>query len=142
MEDHGLVVDDLDDPRLVAKSSHLSLEMGGGGSHGSGGHGHHTSAPSEAGFMTHAASHLQMVFLKPQDLGVLLLFLSQFASIITRASKRFLTELELRNIQEDLSELAGNCGPVTVTQQLFIVQRMYRSYRFLQTHSFSVFSSF
>ncbi len=83
---------------------------------------------------------LRVVFLKPEDLGVLLLLLSQFSSIIERTSKRFLTDLELRNLREDLNELGGNCGPVTVTQQLCVVQRMHRSYRFLQSPAMGLFS--
>jgi hypothetical protein len=44
-------------------------------------------------------------------------------------------------LQEDLQELAGNSGLVTVTQQLATVQRMFRSYRFLNTSSsYSLFS--
>lgn len=43
-------------------------------------------------------------------------------------------------VQEDLSELSGDYGPVTVTQQLCIVQRMFRSYRFLQMQPYSIFS--
>lgn len=83
---------------------------------------------------------LRVVFLRPEDLGVLLLLINQFAGVIQRTSSRFLTDLELRNLQEDLNEIAGNCGPVTVAQQLCVVQRMHRSYRFLQLPAGSLFS--
>jgi len=83
---------------------------------------------------------LRVVFLKPEDLGVLLLLINQFAGVIQRTSSRFLTDLELRNLQEDLNEIAGNCGPVTIAQQLSVVQRMHRSYRFLQLPAGSLLS--
>lgn len=39
-----------------------------------------------------------------------------------------------------MSEMAGNCGIVTVQQQLEIVQRMHRSYRFLQAQNSGLLS--
>ena len=87
-----------------------------------------------------ANADLRVVFLKPEDLGVLLLLIYQFAGVIQRTSSRFLIDLELRNLQEDLNEIAGNRGPVTVAQQLCVVQRMHRSYRFLQLPAGSLFS--
>lgn len=43
---------------------------------------------------------LQAVFLRPEDLGVLLLFVSMFTTVIERERKRFLSEVEYSNLME------------------------------------------
>jgi hypothetical protein len=75
-----------------------------------------------------------VVFLKAPDLGLLLLFIAQFGDVMVR-NRRIFSDLELRDMQQDLNELAGNSGPVAVTQQLCIIQRMFRSYRWLNSNS-------
>ena len=45
---------------------------------------------------------------------------------------------EFRSMAEDLAELAGERGPVSVKQQLLIVSRMFRTYSFLKVVSSGV----
>jgi hypothetical protein len=60
-----------------------------------------------------------------------MLLIHECRSILWRSRRRFSTET-MRSVYEDLSELAGERGAVSVRQQLQILERMSRTYRFLQ----------
>ena len=72
--------------------------------------------------------------LDSDDLGMLMLLVHQCRSILRQDSKRF-SRHELCNMSEDLAELAGERGVVSVSQQLKIVARMCRTYSFLKVVS-------
>jgi len=69
--------------------------------------------------------------LENRDIGRVLLLVYGIRKLIWSAPRRF-TKSEKHALQIDLSELMGEEGPVSVTQQLTVLQRMYRSYKFLQ----------
>lgn len=72
--------------------------------------------------------------LNPDDLGMLMLLLHGCRQIIWKEERRFPSET-IRSISEDLAELAGERGPVSVQQQLYILSRMSRTYPFLKVSS-------
>ncbi|KAL7483120.1 hypothetical protein ACHAW6_008773 [Cyclotella cf. meneghiniana] len=72
--------------------------------------------------------------LSTDDLGMLLLHIHECRQIIWQNRRRFRGGL-LRNLTEDLAELAGERGPVSLTQQLQIVNRMSRVYLFMKPRS-------
>jgi hypothetical protein len=63
--------------------------------------------------------------------GKLVLLVHQVRRLIGRHERRFRQD-ELINVREDLYEMIGDRGIVSVAQQLNIVQRILRSYEFLQ----------
>jgi ATP synthase regulation protein NCA2 len=63
------------------------------------------------------------------DLGKLMLLSFQLQRLLAQRAHSIRRD-ELYGMQEDLAELMGNRGLVNVSQQLNIVQRMMRSYRF------------
>ena len=69
--------------------------------------------------------------MKSNDLGLIVLLIYMSADIVKRTPHIFTGE-EYRSILQDLTELVGDSGPVTITQQLRIIQRMFRSYQFLK----------
>ena len=83
--------------------------------------------------------------LSADDLGMLMLLVHECTQILWQDRRRF-TRQELRNVSEDLAELAGERGAVSVQQQLRIIARMCRTYSFLKVISsgipFSVDDSF
>jgi hypothetical protein len=68
--------------------------------------------------------------LTSDDLGMLMLLVHECRVILWQDRKRF-TRSALRNVSEDLAELAGERGAVSVQQQLRIISRMCRTYSFL-----------
>lgn len=72
--------------------------------------------------------------LGPDDLGMLMLLVHECRVILWQDRKRF-SRSELRNVSEDLAELAGERGAVSVQQQLRIIARMCRTYSFLKVIS-------
>ncbi len=68
--------------------------------------------------------------LNSDDLGMLMLLVHEYKRILWRYRRRFSQE-NLGNISEDLAELTGEKGPVSVQQQLRIVYRMFRIYPFM-----------
>ena len=85
----------------------------------------HTGAPSVP-----AGSSV----LSPDDLGMLMLLIHELRTILMRERRRF-TRDEIRGVSEDLAELAGERGAVSVRQQLQILTRMSRAYSFLKVLS-------
>lgn len=75
--------------------------------------------------------------LSAEDLGMLLLHIHECRNILWQSRRRFRSDV-LRNVAEDLAELAGERGPVSVTQQLQIISRMSRTYPFMKVMSSSV----
>lgn len=76
--------------------------------------------------------------LSADDLGMLMLLVHECRIILYQDRRRF-TRQELRNVSEDLAELAGERGAVSVKQQLRIISRMCRTYSFLSSgNPFSV----
>ena len=77
--------------------------------------------------------------LDANDLGMLMLHIHECRKLLWEDRRRF-SASELRNVTEDLAELAGERGPVSVQQQLAIISRMCRTYSFLKVistgHSF------
>ena len=69
--------------------------------------------------------------LTSDDLGMLMLLVHECRVILWQDRRRF-TRSELRNVGEDLAELAGERGAVSVQQQLRIIARMSRTYSFLK----------
>lgn len=72
--------------------------------------------------------------LSAEDLGMLLLHIHECRSILWQSRRRF-RSVEIRNVAEDLAELSGERGPVSVSQQLMIISRMSRTYPFLKVVS-------
>lgn len=72
--------------------------------------------------------------LSSDDLGMLMLLVHECRVILWQDRKRF-SRSELRNASEDLAELAGERGAVSVQQQLQIIVRMGRTYSFLKVIS-------
>ncbi|CAN0216305.1 unnamed protein product [Pylaiella littoralis] len=64
------------------------------------------------------------------DLGKLMMLVHQLLRMIRSGPRRF-PRGDLINLQEDLAELVGARGLVSVGQQLQVVQRVQRSYKFL-----------
>lgn len=75
--------------------------------------------------------------LSAEDLGMLLLHIHECRSILCESRRRFRSDV-LRNVAEDLAELAGERGPVSVAQQLQIIARMSRTYPFMKVVSSGV----
>ena len=79
--------------------------------------------------------------LDANDLGMLMLHVHECRKLLWEDRKRF-SASEVRNVTEDLAELSGERGPVSVQQQLAIIARMCRTYSFLKVistgHSFDL----
>jgi hypothetical protein len=84
----------------------------------------------------HAISQSAEV-LSSDDLGMLMLLVHDCRVILWQNRKRF-SRSELRNVSEDLAELAGERGAVSIRQQLRIISRMCRTYSFLKIISSGV----
>ena len=69
--------------------------------------------------------------LSTDDLGMLMLHIHALRTILWRDQRRFSASV-IRSVAEDLSELAGERGAVSVRQQLQIIARMHRTYPFLK----------
>jgi hypothetical protein len=72
--------------------------------------------------------------LSADDLGMLMLHIHECRTILWRDYNRFSTA-EIQNVFEDLAELSGERGAVSVQQQLKIISRMCRTYPFLKVIS-------
>jgi len=72
--------------------------------------------------------------LDANDLGMLMLHIHECRMLLWEDRKRF-SQSEARNVTEDLAELSGERGPVSVQQQLAIISRMCRTYSFLKVIS-------
>ncbi|KAL7538004.1 hypothetical protein ACHAXR_008212, partial [Thalassiosira sp. AJA248-18] len=75
--------------------------------------------------------------LSAEDLGMLLLHIHECRNILWQSRRRFRSDV-LRNVAEDLAELAGERGAVSVSQQLQIITRMARTYPFMKVVSSGV----
>ena len=75
--------------------------------------------------------------LNSDDLGMLMLHLHECRVILWQDRQRFSPQI-LRDVAEDLAELAGERGAVSVKQQLQIISRMCRTYPFLKVVSTGV----
>ncbi len=69
--------------------------------------------------------------LESDDLGMLMLHIHELRTILWQERRRF-SPHALRSVSEDLAELSGERGAVSVRQQLLIVERMNRAYSFLK----------
>jgi len=69
--------------------------------------------------------------LESDDLGMLMLHIHEIRMILWEERRRF-SPNALRSVSEDLAELSGERGAVSVRQQLLIVERMNRAYSFLK----------
>lgn len=74
------------------------------------------------------------VMLNANDLGMLVLLVHECRTLILDNRRRF-SDQEIRNVLEDLAELSGDRGCVSVKQQLEIVSRMSRVYSFMKVIS-------
>jgi ATP synthase regulation protein NCA2 len=74
------------------------------------------------------------IFLDSDDLGMLMLHLHELRTLLWKERRRFSTSI-IRSVNEDLAELSGERGVVSVRQQLLIVERMARTYGFLKLAS-------
>lgn len=72
--------------------------------------------------------------LSADDLGMLMLHIHECRTILWRDYRRFSTPM-IQSVSEDLAELAGERGAVSVQQQLQIIARMCRTYPFLKVIS-------
>lgn len=79
------------------------------------------------------ASHATMgdSILNADDLGMLMLHIHELRTVLWEDRRRFSGNI-IRSVAEDLAELAGERGAVSVRQQLQIIGRMCRTYPFLQ----------
>ncbi|GMI06811.1 hypothetical protein TrLO_g6169 [Triparma laevis f. longispina] len=71
------------------------------------------------------------ITLNENDWGMVILLLHEARTILETNKRRF-ARSELPSLREDLAEIAGERGPVSVKQQLQIVKRMSRTYNFLR----------
>jgi len=62
---------------------------------------------------------------------MLMLHIHELRTILWQERRRF-SPTALRSVSEDLAELTGERGAVSVRQQLLIVERMNRAYSFLK----------
>lgn len=69
--------------------------------------------------------------LNTDDLGMLMLHIHALRTILWRDRRRFAASV-IRSVAEDLAELAGERGAVSIRQQLQIIGRMHRTYPFLK----------
>lgn len=69
--------------------------------------------------------------LNPDDLGMLMLHIHELRTVLWEDRRRFSNNV-VRSVAEDLAELAGERGAVSVRQQLQIISRMCRTYPFLR----------
>ena len=72
--------------------------------------------------------------LSADDLGMVLLHIHECRNVLWQSRRRFRPDV-LRNVSEDLAELVGERGAVSVSQQLKIISRMSRTYPFLRANS-------
>ena len=89
--------------------------------------------PSKEAVILNSSMERQSV-LNSDDLGMLLLLVHECRIILWQNRRRF-SRQELRNVSEDLAELAGERGAVSVHQQLNIITRICRTYSFLNVMS-------
>ena len=75
--------------------------------------------------------HASDCVLESDDLGMLMLHVHELRTILWQERRRF-SPNALRSVSEDLAELSGERGAVSVRQQLLIVERMNRAYSFLK----------
>mmetsp|Transcript_16994 Transcript_16994/g.64742 ORF Transcript_16994/g.64742 Transcript_16994/m.64742 type:complete len:706 (-) Transcript_16994:958-3075(-) len=73
--------------------------------------------------------------LRARDMGKLVLMSVRLSRVLRENRGRFNSD-ELRSMQEDLDQLVGDRGPMTVGQQLCIIHRMTRSYKALHANNF------
>lgn len=92
-----------------------------------------SSRPKSAETFENNNQHAETT-LSAEDLGMLLLHVHECRSILWQSRRRFGVDA-LRNVSEDLAELAGERGPVSVRQQLQIINRMSRTYTFMKVVS-------
>jgi hypothetical protein len=78
--------------------------------------------------------------LDSDDLGMLMLHIHEIRTILWDERRRFSNNV-LRSLSEDLAELSGERGAVSVRQQQLIVERMNRSYTFMKPTSSSPYST-
>lgn len=78
--------------------------------------------------------------LDSDDLGMLMLHIHEIRTILWDERRRFSNNV-LRSVSEDLAELSGERGALSVRQQLLIVERMNRSYTFMRPTSSSSYST-
>jgi hypothetical protein len=83
---------------------------------------------------SHATPGIGDCVLGSDDLGMLMLHIHELRTILWQERRRF-SPTALRSVSEDLAELSGERGAVSVRQQLLIVQRMNRAYSFLKQGS-------
>lgn len=69
--------------------------------------------------------------LSADDLGMLMLHIHELRTVLWQDRRRFSPNIA-RSVSEDLAELAGERGAVSVRQQLQIIMRMCRTYPFLR----------
>ena len=69
--------------------------------------------------------------LNADDLGMLMLHIHELRTVLWQDRRRFSSNV-IRSVAEDLAELAGERGAVSVRQQLQIIARMCRTYPFLR----------
>jgi len=93
---------------------------------------YHQHRHGEAGSsQTHATPAIGDSVLGSNDLGMLMLHIHALRTILWQERRRF-SPTALRSVSEDLAELSGERGAVSVRQQLLIVERMNRAYSFLK----------
>jgi len=80
---------------------------------------------------SHATPAVGDCVLGSDDLGMLMLHIHELRTILWQHRRRF-SPNALRSVSEDLAELSGERGAVSVRQQLLIVERMNRAYSFLK----------
>jgi len=69
--------------------------------------------------------------LRDSDLGMLMLLVHQCQLILWKEKRRFILS-EVKSAHEDLIELCGERGFVSVSQQRSVIERMYRTYSFMR----------
>jgi hypothetical protein len=90
--------------------------------------------PLDGGEMLEVGNMEQNSVLNSDDLGMLMLHVHECRNILWRDYNRFSPQI-IRDVAEDLAELAGERGPVSVKQQVQILARMYRTHPFMKVVS-------
>ena len=97
----------------------------------------YTSTNNSSEESVNAQRDTKLQTLSAEDLGMTLLHIHECRNVLWQSRRRFRSDV-LRNVAEDLAELAGERGPVSVSQQLQIISRMSRTYPFMKVVSSGV----
>ena len=111
----------LADEKVTTKRRHASMQSSGTAA---------ATTVNASGNTNSEPYDAQPLTLNENDLGMLMLMVHECMLILYREWRRF--GKDVKSIVEDLMELSGERGPVSIRQQRGIIERMGRTYGFLK----------